>query len=194
MNTFAHDGNCIFEGTWTAITAAKGLNSNLLDIPATATHWVRYTTGGSAALNVGQPLHGNTSAATAILVAQAVEIGTAGSGDTGILFLKDVVGTWVAETVHEEKGGGTVVIAQAPIAIGCNERCPQALLVYAETDALYITLSGLLPTAIAGTNHGTNLDAGMSRVIRGISNIRNFQAINAVASNGAILHYELYYK
>lgn len=194
MNSvFMHDGSCVFEGTWSTITAAKSFNANLLSIPKDATHWVRYTNGATAALVPYEIVHGNTSAATAVLAAQAVEVGTAGSADTGILFLKDLAGTWVAETVHATVSTGTVDIAQAPMALNASNPHPKALLVVAEEEDLIITISGLLPTATAGTNHGTLLRAGQSEVFRGIQNIRNFRAINAVNANGALLHYRLYY-
>ena len=58
MIVFAHDGNCVFEGIWTAITAARGFNASLLSIPKDAGHWVRYTTGATAALSIGEKLTG----------------------------------------------------------------------------------------------------------------------------------------
>jgi len=190
---FSHDGTCVFEGVWTAITAAKSFNTNLLNIPKDATHWVRYTTGATAALVIGETVHGNTSAATAVLVAQAVEVGTAGSSDTGIVFLRALTGTWVAETLHADGSGGTVAIAQAPIAlINCSPH-PKTLVVAAEVADINVTISGLTATTTAGTNHGITITNGQSEAYRGINNIRYFQAINAVASNGALMKYRLYY-
>jgi hypothetical protein len=193
VSIFSHDGNCVFEGLWSTITASKGFDTNLLNIPKDATHWVRYTGGATAALVPGEAVHGNTSAAIATLVAQAVEVGTAGSSDTGLVFLKDVSGVWVAETMHAAGSNGAVTIAQAPIELQKGLQHPKALLIVAETEDLIVTISGLLPTATAGTNHGTLIPAGMSEVFRGINNIKNFRVINAVNANGALCHYRLYF-
>jgi len=193
MLIFAHDGNTVFEGIWTAITASKSFDTTLLNIPKDATHWGRYTTGATAALSIGETLTGGTSTKTCVLVAQAVEVGTAGTSDTGIIFVKTVSGTFQAETLTGGTSTGTVAIAQDLIALNPGHPHPKALLVSVETASLHTTTSGTTPTVTAGTNHGVNMDAGQSRVIRGINNIRNFKAINAVASNGAIMKYELYY-
>ena len=190
---FAHDGNCIFEGLWTSITAAKGFDSTLLSIPNDATHWVRYTTGATAALSVGETLTGGTSSKTCVLVAQAVEVGTAGSSDTGIIFVKSPSGAFQAETLTGGTSTGTVVIAQDLIGLNKVHQHPKAVLLAAEVASLNTTVSGTIPTTTAGTNHGITMDAGQTRVIRGIQNIRNFKCINAIASSGAKLKYELYY-
>lgn len=201
MQNFQHDGNVVIEGLWTAITAAKSFDTALLNLPIgggpgkDATHWVRYTTGGTAALAVGETLTGGTSTETCILVAQAVEIGTAGSSDTGIIFVKKISGTMTAtgETLTGGTSTGTVVTAQAPIEILAPSPNPKAVLVTAEAFALYITLSGLTPTVAAGTNHGIPLAAGASWLIRGKNNVKNFKCINAVNTSGAKMHYQLFY-
>jgi len=193
MLIFQHDGNCVFCGTWTAITASKGFDSTLLSIPKDATHWVRYTTGATAALSVGEALEGGTSSATCKLVAQAVETGTAGSSDKGILFVNTVSGTFQAETLTGGTSTGTVAIGQDLIALSKTSPHPKALLIAIETAAILCTVDGTTPSTTALNNYGIYVDAGISRVIRGVHNIRNFKCINAVNTNGAILHYELYY-
>ena len=193
MQVFAHDGDCIFEGVWTAITASKSFDSNLITVPPTATHWMRYTTGATHALTVGETLTGGTSAETCTLVAQAVEVGTAGSGDTGILFVKDVSGTFAAETLTGGTSAGTVAIIQNFIALRTGLVHPKALMIAVETATVHTTISSLTPTVTSGTNRGVSMAAGQSRVIRGYNNIRNFKAINETNANGAILKYELYY-
>jgi hypothetical protein len=194
FDVFAHDGSVVFEGTWTAITAAKSFNANLLSIPKSATHWVRYTGGATAALTPGEELHAETTTGvTAILVAQAVEVGTAGSSDTGILFIKNLSAAMVAEVLHGGTTNGHVTIAQTPIPLVYSSPHPKALLITAESYAVTCTISGTIPTVAAGTNHGITIAAGGSRIFRGINNIRNFQAINTVNNSGAIMHYELYY-
>lgn len=190
---FAHDGNAVFEGVWTAITAAKSFNTNLLNVPANATHWVRYTTGGTAALSVGETLTGGTSSKTCKLVAQAVEVGTAGSSDTGIIFVNAVSGTFQGETLTGGTSTGTVAIAQDFIALNRYSPHPKTLLVAVETASLHCTVSGVTPTATAGTNHGVTIPASGSWVVRGVQNIRNFKAINETNANGSIMKYILYY-
>lgn len=190
QTVFAHDGISVFTGTWTAITAARGFNSNLLKIPEGATHFVRYNTGGVTALVVGEVLTGGTSNKTCKLIAQAVENGTAGAGDSGIIFVASPSGAFVAETLTGA-AGGTVAIQQALIPLIASSPYPKACLIVVETAAINCTVGGVLPTLAAGTNDGVNMSAGTSRVIRGVENIRSFKAINAANANGAILKYEL---
>jgi hypothetical protein len=192
ISVFGHDGESQFEGVWTAITAAKGFDSVLLDVPKEATHWVRYTTGGTAALRLNELLTGGTSSAKCRLVGKATEVGTAGSGDTGILLVNAVVGTFQAETLTGGVSTGTVAIIQDLIPLITTVQ-PKAALITVKTAAIQFTLSGVTPTAIAGTNHGHQMDAGQSYVIRGYNNIRKFKCINAVASNGAIVEYSMFF-
>lgn len=191
--SFAHDGECGIFGKWTAITAAKGFDKTLLEVPVSATHYVRYTTGATAALMLGEKLTGGTSSATAILIGQAVEVGTAGSSDTGILFLRQVSGTFQAETLTGAQSTGTVAIIQDLIPLMVAGLQPKAALITVTTAALNFTMDGTTPTVTAGTDHGHTIDAGQSYVIRGYAAIRNFKCINAVATNGAILKYSLFY-
>lgn len=196
LQVFAHDGTAVLDGLWSAMTTVKSFDSDLLSIPKDATHWVRYTTGGTAALTLGETLTGGTSAKTAVLVAQAVEVGTAGSSDTGIIFLKSVSGAMTAtgETLTGGTSSGTVAIAQAPIALEKGRyQHPKTLLITVETASVHVTITGTTPTATAGTNHGITLTSGMSWVVRGINNIRNFKCINETNANGALLKYVLYY-
>jgi len=192
MLVFSHDGNCKFTGVWTAITASKSFDTNLLNIPKEATHWVRYITGTDFALTPGETVSG--AAASAVVVAQVIETGTiADDTAAGILFLKTVSGAFTAETITGGTSTGTAVIAQDLIALALGNPHPKALLIAIETAAIKCTISGQEPTATAGTNYGVHMDAGQSRVIRGINNIKNFKAINAVNANSAILKWELYY-
>ena len=190
IGIFAHDGEAQFDGVWTTITAAKGFDSALIDIPKEATHWVRYTTGATAALRLNELLTGGTSHSTCRLVGKATETGTAGTNDTGILLVNSVVGTFQAETLTGTVSTGTVAIIQDLIPLITNVQ-PKAALITVKTAAIQFTLSGVTPTVIAGTNHGHQMDAGQSYVIRGYSNIRKFKCINATNANGAIVEYSL---
>ena len=195
MQIFQHDGNAVFEGVWTSITAAKGFDTTLLNIPKDATHFVRYTTGATAALSVGETLTGGTSSSTCVLVAQAVEVGTAGSSDTGVIFVKSpsAAFTTTGETLTGGTSTGTVAIIQDFISINPGRPHPKALLITAEVADIRCTISGIKATTTATQSYGFLITNGQSWVVRGLTNIRNFKTINAVASNGAILHYALYY-
>jgi hypothetical protein len=193
MQIYDYDGNATFEGVWGTLTSAKSFPTDLLNIPMGATHWVRYTTGATAALATGEQLEGETSSATATLVGQAIDSGTAGDGDVGIVFLKDVSGTFVAETVHGNTSGGHLAIIQAPIALRRPMVNPKAVLIAVTTAPVNVSITGTTPTATAGTNHGITVMANSNWVIRGVNNIRNLKAINSVADNGAVLKYIMFF-
>ena len=54
-------------------------------------------------------------------------------------------------------------------------------LITGEDETVNFTLHGTAPTAASGTDIGHALAAGESYVIRGISNLRNFQCIDLVS-------------
>lgn len=190
---FAHDGEAVFDGVLTTLTSAKGFDSLLLNPPKDATHWVRYTTGGTAALKLQEQLSGGTSHSTCRLVGQIVENGTAGSSDSGIIFVNQVSAAFTStgETLTGGTSTGTVAIAQNFIKI-LSKAPAKAALITVETAAIKFSLSGSAPTATAGTSYIHQMDAGQSYVIRGWQNIKNAKFINAVASNGAIVKYTLF--
>jgi hypothetical protein len=190
---FAHDGEVGFSGIWTGITAAKSFDDYLINPArlhdAGVTHVFRYSTGATAALTQGETLTGGTStSSTCVLVYQIVENGTAGSGDSGWLFVNKVSGNFVAEAL--DGASGTVAIYQ-----NCRRIVPaspaKAALITVETASIRFSLSGHIAGTAAGSNIGHNMDAGQSYVVRGWDNIKKFSAINAVASNGAVIKYSL---
>ena len=191
---FAHDGDCLFTGKWTAITASKGFDANYLTIPKAATHFVKYSAGTDFALTVGETVTGAT--ASAVVVAQVIDSGTiAADTAAGTLFLKSVSGTFTAETITGGTSTGTAAIVQAPIVLSphASNPHPKALLVTVETASIRNNLGGSLATTTATTGAGVLMSAGQSRVIRGAQNIKDFQAINAVNANGASIDWELYF-
>lgn len=194
MLVFPLQGECGFSGIWSTITASRGFKTNVLNMPAGATSYVRYTTGATAALKPGETLTGGTSTATALLVGQDVETGTAGSSDSGILFLKVLTGTPTAagETWTGGTSTGTVATAQGPLPILSYDP-PKSALLTVEAAAINFTQDGTTPTITAGTNFGHQIASGQSYVISGWHNIRKFQCINAVAASGAIVKYSLFY-
>ena len=192
MLMFQHDGESCFSGVWTAVTTAKGFDALLLNPPQAATHWMRYTGGATAALKLNELLTGGTSASTCRLVGQAVEVGTAGSSDTGIIFVNVVSGAFQAETLTGGTTTGTIAIVQDFLPMLARTK-PKAALITVEGFAVNFSLSGIAPTVAAGTNYGEVIAAGGSYVVRGWNNIRNFRCINTVASSGSIVKYELFY-
>ena len=192
MNVFAHDGTSGFSGIWSTITSARSFNEALLNPPQEATHWVRYTTGGTAALKLQEKLTGGTSASTCTLVAQAVENGTAGSSDSGIILINVKSAAFQAETLTGSVSTGTVAIAQDFIPLRVRTAAKAALITI-ETASVQFTDSGVIPTVTAGTNYGHFIDYGQSIIIRGYERIRRFAVINAVNASGSILKYTLYF-
>jgi hypothetical protein len=193
MQIFDYDGNATFEGVWGTLTSAKSFPTDLLNIPRGATHWLRYSNGATAALATGETITGETSSATATLVGQAIDSGTAGAGDVGIVFLKNVSGTFQAETIHGDTTDGHIDVIQAPIALRRQMTNPKAVIVSVEDFDVTVSFTGTIPTVYAGTNNGIILVVGQNWVIRGVNNIKNFQAINTVNASGSILKYVLYF-
>ena len=196
LDIFAYDGEAGFCSTWSAITAARGFDKALLDINPSATHWIRYTGGATAALRLNEQLTGNASLKTCRLLAQAIENGVAsGSSDAGIILVNAVSGAFLGDTTLTGGiTGGTITINAAQEFIPILPRTqPKAALIVAEGFAVNFTLCGSVPTVTAGTNYGITLSAGQSYVIRGFNNIRRFSCINSVASSGALLKIQLFY-
>lgn len=67
---------------------------------------------------------------------------------------------------------------------GMNAR---SALISCETADIRFTIDGTTPTTTATTAAGHLLVKGASYEINGEQNVANFKAINAVASNGAVL-------
>ena len=193
MLMFSHDGEAGFTGTLTMGDTAVGFNALLLKVPLDATHWVRYTTGATAALQIGETLTGGTSNATATLVAQAVESGTAGSSDTGILFVRQVSGVFQGETLTGGTSTGTVAIAEALIPNIAAGLSPKMALISVETYSMRWTIDGTNPTLTAGTSFGHLTVSGAGIEVRGYGNVRNFKCVNAVSGENSVIKYSLLY-
>jgi hypothetical protein len=194
MRTYDTPGKPIFEGTWTGITASKGFDSNLLAVPRSATHWVRFTTGSTADIIVGETVSGGTNHFSAVVVAFVKETGAFGTTNTtGILMVKDPSGAFTAETLTGAKSTGTVAIIQDFIEIPVGIVHPKTALISVESFPINTTVTGITPTAAAGTNNGVTVAAGMSWEIRGIDSLQKFRAINTVNASGSIMKYVLYY-
>jgi hypothetical protein len=185
-------GQAQFSGTLTTLTAAKGLSPYLININGLVTHWVPYSTGGTAALIDNEVVTGGTSNATARIVRVVRDNGTGGSSDTGMLLLRAKSGTFQAETLTGGTSTGTCVIASNLFQI-ISWSQPKTLLVTVQTEAVNVCFDGTTPTATAGTNLGHQLTSGQSIFVTGTESIKNFKAINAVNGNNAIVKYSLYF-
>lgn len=194
MLTFSINGECGVSGIWKTITAARGFNKHLLNIPKDATHYVRFTTGSVAELREGEVITGGTSAATAHICGKVLEQGTAaGTDEEGVLFLDLITGTpTAAGETWTGVSTGTVVTAQSPIALKVQGP-PKAALITVETAGISFTQDGTTPTVAAGTNHGHQMAATQSYAIAGWNNIQNFKCINTVNASGAVVKYSLFY-
>jgi len=176
-----------FSGTILTMTDYKSIDSSLYKVPGRATHWVPYSTGGTAAIVNGEKLTGGTSTHTCRLEKVIATNGTPGSGDSGIILVRDISGVFQAETLTGTSTG-TVVIAQALIPIK-SWNPPKTMLITVETASVNITMDGAIPTHTGGTNSGITLTSGQSLLIYGVNNIANFKVIDSVDSSGAIVKY-----
>jgi hypothetical protein len=67
-------------------------------------------------------------------------------------------------------------------------------LVTVETASIKFCIDGTTPSTTASlSNNGHQVDAGQSFVLKSVEEVRQFRAINAVASNGAIIKVTYYY-
>jgi hypothetical protein len=193
------DGECGFSGKLTT-AAAIGINSDLLNILSPrmrgATHFIRYTTGSTAALVNGETVTANVSGVTAKVILQVIEQGTIGATTAaGILFVKLPSAALTTDTLLT--GGtstGTVVIASGQDFVSLQVAGqPKSCLISSETADINFTMDGTVPTVAAGTNYGHLVTQGASYLITGWMNIKRFQCINSVAGSGAILKYSLFF-
>ena len=189
---FQHDGKAIFTGTWTGITAAKSFDTLLLAPPkGENVYYAGYSTGGTHSLVVGEKLTGGTSTNTCQLVAQIVENGTAGSGDSGWLFVTNLSGNFQAETLTGT-ATGTAVIYQNFIPLP-QLSTPRAALITVRTAGIQFACDGALAGTAAASNIGHYMGDGESYVVRGAESVKRFSAINDVNANGAVLKYTIYF-
>lgn len=192
---FVVNGEGGISGVFNTLTSEKGINTLLLSPPLNATHYVRYSSGATAALKTNEILTGGTSASTAQLIGQVVENGTAGSGDSGILFIRIISGipTSTGEVWTGGLSSGTVTTAQSPLSHAYKTPA-KAVWITAESADIHVTLDGTIPTTEAGTSVGHLLINDQSPlVISGRGNIYNFKCINAQDGNGAVVKYTVMY-
>jgi len=189
---FQHDGSSGYSGSWTTITAARSFDQLFISPPPTATHRVWYSGGATAALVIGEKLTGGTSSATAYLAGRVIENNVAaGSADAGWLWLRNIDGTFQAETLTGTSTG-TVAIYQEPLPI-LSPAAPKACLITVEVADIRFTMDGTLAGTTAASTMGSIMSSGQSYVIRGLLNIKRFSAINAVNASGAIMKYHMLY-
>jgi hypothetical protein len=148
-------------------------------------------------ITVNKPASSAQSNITTTLVATGrvkgvvLEQGTVAGGDgEGTLLIGEKTGTFAAGAIAIPGGTDEATIPGDFVPLLAHGRC-KAALVAVETAAVCFSLSGTVPTVTAGTNMVATLNANGSMMVTGWDNVRNFAAINAVASSGAILKYSL---
>jgi hypothetical protein len=189
MITLTDVGQAQFSGTLTTLTSAKSIDKALYKVPGRATHWISYHTGGTAAIVNGEKLTGGTSNHICRLEKIIASNGTPGSGDSGIILVRDISGVFQAETLTGTSTG-TVVIEQSIIPIR-SWNPPKTMLITVETASVNILMNGLTPTHTSGTNLGMTLTSGQSMLIYGVENIANFKVIDSSDGSGAIVKYSI---
>jgi hypothetical protein len=90
---------------------------------------------------------------------------------------------------YEKLSAMTAATPFTPTNVEYKGKIAQAVLITVETQSIRFTLDGTTATVTVGHK----MDAGQSYVVRGEKSIRNFMAINAVASNGAELYCTLFF-
>ena len=195
MIVYSLDGDAGISGKFSTITAAKGFDANVLEVPKDATHFVPFTSGGTAAIGVGQKVVGATStSSTAYVVAVTLDEGSWGAGTgAGILWFNRVVGTFTAENLDIGADGDVCTIASALYTCDFSGLQAKSALVSCEAFTINYNVSKITPTVAAGTSYGHLLAVGASVVIKGIQALRNFQCINAVNGSGSIVKYSIFY-
>lgn len=195
MLVFQSNGSAGITGTLKGMTTAKGLNTNVLNIPAEATHYFHYYGGVTAYIIDGEVITQQTSGATAHVVSIVLDNGATGTSDVeGIIFINKISGTPSA-AVKDWTGAtstGVVTAISAPLPLRVHGQA-KTVLISCEVAAVNYTLNGSPPTATAGTNLGHKIAVGEWLSIEDGMNIRGFQAINAVNASGAVLKYTLFY-
>ena len=188
-------GDAGISGKWSTITAAKGFDANVLQIPSQCTHFVPFTSGGTAAIEVGQQITGGTStSSTAYIVGVTLDEGTwAGGTGTGILWLNRVVGTFTGEVLDIGVDADVCTIATGLYPCDFAGLPAKSALITCEAFIINYNFSKIAPTATAGTNYGHVLAVGGAVVISGIQSLRNFSCINSVNASGSIVKYTVFY-
>jgi hypothetical protein len=195
MLVFSSNGSAGITGTLKGMTAAKGLDTNVLNIPPEATHYFHYYGGVTAYITAGEKITQETSGATAHVVAIVRDNGATGTSDVeGIMFINSISGTPSAalKTWTGAVSTGVVTSISAPLELRVRGQA-KTVLISCETAAVNYTLNGSPPTATAGTNLGHKIAVGEWLSIEDGLNIRGFQAINAVNASGSVLKYTLFY-
>jgi len=187
-------GDAGISGKWSTITAAKGFDANVIQIPQQCTHFIPFTSGGTAAIGVGEIVTGATSTATAYVIGVTLDEGTwAGGTGTGILWLNRVSGTFQAENLDIGVDADVCTIAANVYPCDFSGLQAKSALITCEGFIINYNFSKIAPTATAGTNYGHVLAVGGAVVISGIQAIRNFSCINSVNASGSIVKYTVFY-
>lgn len=174
---------------------ATGLDSDTVKPPGS--HSVRFTSGGTGTIAVGDTLQGATSNKTAVVMGVVLEGGTWGGGDAyGVLYLDDPSGTFQAENLNEllptpsadvcTIGGNLLDISWA------RGKKAQKALVTCEAQTAMICYTGENPTQTP-TFVGHELPADMSILIETPYGVEKFRCIDKTGGSNATLKVTCYF-
>jgi len=97
---------------------------------------------------------------------------------------------------YETMNSGAGMIARGlvnPSSGQFNNNRACAAMITIEDYSVHFTTDGTTPTTAATTNVGHRMDAGESTMIRGISEVNNFEYVDRVAGSNATVKVTVYY-
>jgi len=190
MQVFSVDGESGITVKYSSITTSTQFDSNLLHPPSQASHYFKFTSGGTNTPAVGETLTGLTSAATAKIVAVVLISGTFGAGSAvGIIFVNEVSGTFQAENLDHTNGAtDDMTIAENALVLRFKGMRAKSALAQAKTASINFVEDSSLVTVESGVNPGFTMDAKQTYVIKSWNDLQNFRFINETASNSATFH------
>lgn len=172
---------------------ATGLDSDTIKPPGTRS--LRFTSGGTAPIVVGNLITGATSGATATVMGIVVETGTwAGGNAAGVLYVSDQNGTFQSENLNTENQSNIATIAgdSVNISFSQNRAAQLALVTCEDADAMF-AIDGSTPTQSGGTSVGHKLPADQSVVLETPNEIRNFKVIDHTAGGACTIKVTCYF-
>lgn len=169
------------------IDSAKSLDASILSPP---TDKYIHFSAGTTGMVANASIIGGTSSATAKVNNVVITSGTLAGGDAaGIIFLRDVVGTWTLGEDITVAGPSTIGVARSAV-LNVPGQQARSVFLQCETNSLRIDWSGKIPTNSAATpaSHGVLFQANENMEITGNNNLTNLKFINAVSTSNGVLN------
>lgn len=171
---------------------ATGIDTDTSRPPGT--HSVRFTSGGTHEVLVGDTLTGATSGKTAVVRGIVLEGGTWAGGDAyGVFYLDDPSGAFQAENLNEGANSNVCTISGDLLDItwAKNKRAQKALIT-CEAQTAMISYNGEDPTQTP-TFVGHELPADMSILLETSYGVRTFKCIDKTSGSNATLKVTCYF-